>query len=257
MATPPSQEAVFEFLARLASRINFFGNFTSSDVQELMKKRINHLGSLVEKLLHCELHVARAVPDTDIIVRCLPREVVEFIESSPRNRELLELLAGGRHEVKEIAKLQIDRSKPFDYAFVGPESEIEEEDQRSLALSEIDLADIRFEAMLEDSETSVDGGSRLGRLRGAGYIRLDAKIFQTLWENQQLIPERWKERTKGQMTKIFFEGTVLRSSHSNRGDNRYVLCLYWDGSEWCWCLSWVVNDRHVNEPSAVIKQLVA
>ena len=87
--------------------------------------------------------------------------------------------------------LKIDRSKPFDpAALIGGEGlKIKEQDERSLSLTEVNLTDVRFKTMLEGCETVVNGGINLERLKTAGSIRLDAKIFQTLWENQNLIPE--------------------------------------------------------------------
>lgn len=73
--------------------------------------------------------------------------------------------------------------------------------------------------MFKQGETSIKGEVRLSRLKQAEYIRLDAKIFQTLWEDQSLIPENWKKETNGCVTYIFFDGTILRSPNDNR------LCL--------------------------------
>lgn len=243
---------VLELVSRITGKINW-DNFGFLDLQTLMKDRINHLGPLAEKLLHCELQLARAVPDTDIIVRCLPREVVKFIEASERNRELLELLASGGHEVKKIAELLIDRSKHFDpVAFIGEGWRVEEEDERSLALFEVDLATARFETV-ERYEYFINGETILDRLKKAGYIRLDAKFFQTLWENQHRIPERWKEKTNGQVTLIFFDGTILRNS----SDDRCVLCLYWFGNDWRWTFRTLASVREYRQQSVVLEQLAA
>ena len=103
---------------------------------------------------------------------------------------------------------------------------------------------------LRDKETSVKGEEKLRRLKEGGDIRLDAKIFQTLWENQALIPERWKEKTNGNTTFIYFDGTVLQNSRGNR----YVLYLYWlaDYEHWNWNVNWLDHDWNVNNPSAVL-----
>jgi hypothetical protein len=112
----------------------------------------------------------------------------------------------------------------------------------------VGLTDVRFKTMLEGRETRVVGETKLERLKKAGDVRLDAKVFQTLWENQILIPERWKEKTNGNTTYIFFDGTVLRGSDGNR----YVLCLCWDGGAWSWSVGWLGSDWHADDPSAVV-----
>ncbi len=169
---------------------------------------------------------------------------------------------GGRIIVGEPKIVPIDHSKPFDSAtFIGAGWSIwkgpkdgngldgdEEQDERSLALMEVDLTDVRFKTMLEGRETSVKGETKLERLKKAGDVRLDAKVFQTLWENQILIPERWKEKTNGNTTYIFFDGTVLRSSNGNRD----VLYLYWHDGAWYWNVRWLANEWYVNNPSAVL-----
>lgn len=138
---------------------------------------------------------------------------------------------GGRVIVGEPKVISIDRTSAFDpVAFVGVGWSIVEEDEHSLKLSEVDLTKVSFETTLADGEKSVVGEEKLKRLVATGAIRLDAKVFQTLWENQHLIPEAWKQPTNGNTTYVFFDGTILR--HSNGG--RCVLCLYWFGGEWDW-----------------------
>jgi hypothetical protein len=127
---------------------------------------------------------------------------------------------GGRVIVGEPKVIPIDRTSAFDpVAFIGEGWSIVEEDERSLALGEVDLTKVNFETMLKERESSVVGEEKLKRLKDAGHIRLDAKVFQTLWENQHLIPASWKEPTNGNTTYVFFDGTILR--HSRGG--RYVL----------------------------------
>ncbi len=138
--------------------------------------------------------------------------------------------------VEESIMIKIDRTEPFNLAqFMVQGSSIEEQDERALVITEVDLSKIRLETTLKPGETPVIGEERLKRLKKAGHIRLDAKVFQTLWENQSLIPEKWKEKTNGNTTYIFFDGTVLRSP----GGFRYALCLYWGGGEWRWRYRWL------------------
>lgn len=145
--------------------------------------------------------------------------------------------------------LRIDRSKPFDPAeFIVEGWSIAEEDERSLALTEIDLDQVRLEHMLKPGESWVKGEEKLTRLKDAGFVRLDARIFETLWADQSLIPEKWKEKTGGNITYIFFDGTVLRSP----GGRRCVLYLCWNGGQWRWDYRWLGRGWGVSGPSAVL-----
>ncbi len=65
--------------------------------------------------------------------------------------------------------------------------EIEEQDKRAMVLEDIDSSAITLESMLR-GETVITGEEHLRRLKRTGHTRLDAKVFQTLWENQHLIP---------------------------------------------------------------------
>lgn len=143
----------------------------------------------------------------------------------------------------ETQILSLDRNRLFDPAgFLGKDWSIEEEDERSLALQEIDLSQVQLVIMLTKRESVVKGEEKLRRLKEAGYVRLDAKIFQELWENQEFIPEDWKEKV------VYFDGTVFQSPVGGR----CVLDLYWSGSCWNWNYNWLENDWNANKPSAVL-----
>jgi len=124
----------------------------------------------------------------------------------------------------------------------------EEQDERSLALTEVDLSKIRFETCLKAGKISITGEERLLRLKAANYIRLDAKIFQALWEHKDKIPESWKERVNGNIRFIFFDGTVLRGPDGDR----YVLYLCWNDDGWHWNYDWLACGWDANYPSAVL-----
>lgn len=148
--------------------------------------------------------------------------------------------------------VSIDRTSPFDpVKLLGQGWNIEEQDERSLALDQVNLANVRLEHMLKKGENRVQGEEKLKRLKGAGYIRPDARIFQTLWENQSLIPESWKKKTNGNTTYIFFDGTVLRSPDGRR----CVLFLYWRGGRWDWGYGWRGFGWLVGGPSAVLASI--
>ena len=139
--------------------------------------------------------------------------------------------------------ISIDRAQPFDLVkFLGEGWAIDEQDEQSLALSEVDFANVRLENMLKKGEVWIKGEEKLERLKKAGYIRLDAKVFQALWENQPLILESWKKVI------VYFDGTILRGP----GGDRYVLCLYWPGGQWRWGVRWLGHDGGGCGPSAVL-----
>lgn len=157
--------------------------------------------------------------------------------------------------------IQIDRTTPFNPTqFLGEGWSIwrgpadsdglsgdEEQDERSLALAKMDLSKVRLETCLW-GEASISGEEKLRRLKAAGHIRLDAKIFQILWENKDKIPESWKEKINGNTRYIFFDGTTLRGPEGGR----YILCLYWSGGEWRRYCSWLEFDWFDSSPSAVL-----
>ena len=93
------------------------------------------------------------------------------------------------------------------------------------------------------------GEERIKRLKAEGRIRLDAKVFQTFWENQALIPERLKERVNGNIQFIYFDGTILRSPDGDR----CTLYLYFDGGgSWDWGCGWLDRGRGAGSPSAAL-----
>jgi len=150
-----------------------------------------------------------------------------------------------------MGQITIDRTKPFEPIFVCKWFTIEkdETDVRSMALSEIDLTKVRFVAMLKEGETSITGEERLKRLKAAGYIRLDAKFFQTLWENKQFIPESWKQKVNGNMCSIHFDGTVLRDLRGHRCVQG--ICLR--NNEWDWDCRWLDGNWNAHDLSAVLE----
>lgn len=157
---------------------------------------------------------------------------------------------GGRVVVGEPKTIAINRNRFNPKKFIGDGWSIlnDETDARSIALTELDLTKVQQVTMLLDGESYIKGEEKLKRLKASDYIRLDADIFLTLWENQHLIPESWKEKVNGNTRYIFFDGTVLRDS----GGDRYVLVLYWYDGAWLWDVSWLVRGWLDDGPSAVL-----
>jgi hypothetical protein len=146
--------------------------------------------------------------------------------------------------------IKINRRKLFDpVQFMHHRGlEIEEQDERSVMLEEIDSSTVTLESMLQ-GETAIRGEEHLKRLKQKGHIRLDAEVFQTLWENQHLIPDYWKG-TINSPKHIFFDGTVLKNQYG-----KYVISMYWDVDEkWSWTYCRLdIGGWQAEDLSAVIR----
>lgn len=165
--------------------------------------------------------------------------------------------------VGEPLILPIDRSKPFNPAeFIGSGWSIwlgpaggdglegeEERDYRSATLTYLDLKKVQLATCLKRCERSTTGEKRLKRLKADGRIRLDENAFKAFWENQALIPSRFKERVNGNIQFIFFDGVVLRSPDGLRC--ALDLSFRSNGS-WRWGCNWLDSDRSASYPSAVL-----
>mgnify|MGYP003553320360 FL=1 len=143
--------------------------------------------------------------------------------------------------------IQIDRSRRFDLFTFDKPWEIVEQDERSLALTRIDLDKIQLAYMLRNAENRVKGEQRLSRAKERGLICLDAMVLQTLWENQSLIPDKWKKSINDRITRIFFDGTVIVGP----ARRRYTLSLSWFDDEWHWSFKWL--SQSATHPSALLR----
>ncbi len=108
---------------------------------------------------------------------------------------------------------------------------IDEEDSRSLAITTFNSAEIKLVGMFKKDELKLSVEEKLKRQRNAGYILLDACVFQFLWKYQSFIPKSWKKKVNGMCCYIYFGGTIIRNLYNNR---RYTMCFYWDGEMWIW-----------------------
>jgi hypothetical protein len=172
---------------------------------------------------------------------------------------------GGKVIIGKVQIIKIDRSEPFNPAsFIGAGWTIwkgpidgdgltgeENQDKHSLALTELDLRKVQFRDMLKLNESAVKGEEVLERLVGTGYVSLDAKIFQTLWENLIFTSSFWEEQVvRGYSRVINFDGTILR----NPSGGRFVLCMCWGGCRWNWHCSHLGNRRNANDFSVVLRK---
>ena len=114
----------------------------------------------------------------------------------------------------------------------------EQQDYRSLALTEIDWNRVLFPTCLKGDETSITGEEKLKHLQASGEILLDAKVgeellldYKTNGENSVLE----KLRQQHNVTYLDFFGTILR----NPRGNRCVLYLCFSGGQWRWFYGWL------------------
>lgn len=144
----------------------------------------------------------------------------------------------------------IDRTQPFDpVELIGINWAIDEQDEYSLALINLDLRKIQIKNMLQKDEVSIKGTENLRRLKDSDYVRLDAAVFNFLWENQCFIPDSWKGEPENKVY-VCFDGTILCNSNYSC---RFVLCLYYwsEGEEWRWYCRRTNDDWSTGHYSAV------
>ena len=121
------------------------------------------------------------------------------------------------------------------------------QDDRSLAITELDLSNVVFDSFVGSKEPwiYIRGYARSKRLEEAScnYIPLDAEIFQTLWENPYLIPDSWKsmdgkDDENGRTIYIFFNGTILQDENGAK----CILALCWNQNK-----GWFFRTRYIND----------
>lgn len=159
----------------------------------------------------------------------------------------------------------IDRSKPFNPTeFIGEgwsiwrgpadggglEGELEQ-DNRSLAMTEIDLFKIIFFGDdLRSFEAKRTGEERLKHLAGTNLIKLDLGILQSFLDNENRVAVAFNKRdnNNGEVVFYFFDGQTLR----NPDGERCTLYLCWNNGEWIWNYDRLSSERRTNSPSVVL-----
>lgn len=135
--------------------------------------------------------------------------------------------------------------------FLGDGSFIVEEDERSSKLCEVDptkVSLISLKAVFAGHESPVTYEKMLQCLKILGHIRLDVKFWQTFRENQELIPEKYKELINGTAPVILFPGTIFQKSCGSR----YILCLSWSGGECRRSYVWLGHECDPHDLFAVL-----
>lgn len=135
-----------------------------------------------------------------------------------------------------IITIDRDYLRIMEWVWRGPKegrglSGDEEQDARSLALTTLDITQVQLVVTSNDDRVYENGKERLDYLgMMADYIPLDACVFGTLFNDQRLIPESWKEKVNGKIRYIYFDGTTFRDPLGYR----YAACLYWRDGRWNW-----------------------
>ena len=127
------------------------------------------------------------------------------------------------------------RSALIPPGFMGEGWSIAEEDERAEDLIEIDVDKIALINCAYKDEQHPTGERWLKLLKETPHVRLGGRVFLALWEQQNAIPDNWKEP----LTFVFFDGLIV----GHRNGNRYSLYLSWHDGNWHWYSGWLGNTR--------------
>lgn len=128
--------------------------------------------------------------------------------------------------------LDINRKRPIESRSRFGRYRVIDADSRSLALTRIDVSKIRLLTLhtKEDLRRGVSGTDTIRKLKAMpDYIPLDAQIFESLFERQDLFYEWWKWHTNfgwGCSPDICFYGTTLVCPASGQ---TVVRSFHWEG----------------------------
>lgn len=127
---------------------------------------------------------------------------------------------------------------------------IEQEDERSLQLSEIRGPQIQFKQMVKARDGFVPSEKILDHLKRSRLIPLDAMFLQTFWNNINDLPEGLKKINpfNGKTPVIHFDGTILKHACGYR----CVLSLGWYYGRWAWGHVCLLNKRGSGDLSSVL-----
>lgn len=193
----------------------------------------------------------------------LQRTVIEMSGEEFGRRFTSFLQNGANFNLKGPNVLVIDRTNPFDpAAFIGSGWTIwrgakdgdglrgeEEQDARSLAMTEVDFSKVLFTACLKEGESYITGEEKLSRHAAANHVRLDARIVQALLEEKGQVTLDWLY-VRFSITGFELPGTVLRGPDGFR----YFLCLYRLVDGRCfWYYNRLDNNRSATSVSALGK----
>ncbi len=269
----------------------------AGDIQDMNPETLGKIMANLEigdvmasrKELFDNLHFSGNCEDLlrELVALCLAFVVRDRLDPSQRLIPTYRNSSPQRDTVRGGNILVIDRAKVFDptkFPGLGRGWSIKEEDERSLALKEVDVSRIQlistfkegeeylsgrdqlkwaFKAhhavnggftgsempdTLKEGEDYLSGESILKRLALINCTRLDIQVFYAFWKNQTMIPEQWKQEVHGHTTYVHFAGTVLQSPDGVR----FGISLLWTGKNWWWNKRELKRSYNFNNPAAVL-----
>jgi hypothetical protein len=221
--------------------------------QELMSKNI---GVDPGKLLGLQGEIAErfriALRNGD---PSIPDAIEAVLKTSYERRAMI---AQDREFVGEA--LSIDRSQPFDLSAhkYGDDNIVVEQDERSLAITSLLMDKVSLVNLVPKGEFRIKQEDWRKQMKKQGHICLDAKVFQTLLENPDRIPIKWKEMAKRSgFYSFMFEGTVLSYPKKQGGFSRFVPALILLNGKWSGSACSIddkLNDWSKSHVSTVIRR---
>jgi hypothetical protein len=158
--------------------------------------------------------------------------------------------------------LQIDRITPlqelnFSFIYTSEPLEIVWEDERSLALTEIDLDSVQLVTMLKNGEGSISLEEKIRRIRECGHILLDLRVAHAIKSNSKMAlrllrkvkikpkPIFWKPEPY-----VHFDGTIF----CTRGKPPSCAAIHYsEGSGILFCNDYPLTIQEQSySPSAVL-----
>ena len=139
--------------------------------------------------------------------------------------------------------IEIDRSKPFDPKLnISKDWTIFKQDTRALFVSKINVSKIVLQNIIKDDKEFISEDKKEEHLKEleSSYIFLDAAVAKTLWEEQNKIPEIWKESSEFKY--IYFLGTIFKEKSSG---NYFILALHWNEDKW------EISPARINGPKII------
>ncbi len=118
------------------------------------------------------------------------------------------------------------------------------------SLESIEISKLALHLEPEQKKGSIKGKALQSRMHNKG---LGSNVLEYLLHHPKEIPEKWKEKTNGQPTWIYFWGTKVLNVFNRNDIQPYVCYLAWDGKRWDWHVSHIPSQEFTeNHPAAVL-----
>ena len=127
----------------------------------------------------------------------------------------------------------------------------EEQDKRSVALTEVDMSKAEFFTCLKKGESRITGKEKLARLRHENRVRYGATVFMGLWQDYQARKENSVLEHLYQEKRISYMDFFGDFFLGPEDGNRRVLCLSRGDGAWRWNCDWLGFGWYVRYVSVV------